>query len=152
MPSQRLLKMLDPRGHLSTTSAPPAAELRAVLASATKKALLWTPRPDVAAWAAAELRAAGIEPLRALSIRHIGASLMPGARPNVSLVIAELDALGSAEQSALTSARWGGYRGGVIAVARGPVPDKLKTMLGIDAVIAPETVDGLRALAIRWVG
>jgi len=132
MPSQRLLKMLDPRGHLP------------VLASTHPVALVWAPRPSVAAWIAGELRAAGFEPLRATSPRHIAASLAAGARPSVSLAVVDFDDVSPAALSTLTAARWGGFKGGIIAISRAPLDARTIAIVGIDRCVAPHAPDCLR--------
>jgi hypothetical protein len=136
MPSQRLLKMLDPRGHLP------------VLASTQPIALVWEPHPAAAAWVAGELRAAGFEPLRATSPRHIAASLAAGARPAVSVVVVDFDDIGQAALAALTSARWGGFTGGIVAISRSPLDARTRAIVGIDACVVPHA-PGLRDAVSR---
>jgi hypothetical protein len=138
MPSQRLLKMLDPRGHLP------------VLASTHPVALVWA-HPLVAGWIASELRAAGFEPLRAMSPRHIAASLAAGARPSVSLAVVDFDDLGPAAFAALTSARWGGFTGGIVAISRTPLDARVRAVLGVDRCVVPHA-PGLREAVGRCLG
>ena len=62
MTSQRLLKMMDPMGHLGP---------RRTLPSLGPKAIVWAPEARLAAWIASELRAAHVEPQHAMSFRHV---------------------------------------------------------------------------------
>jgi hypothetical protein len=139
VPSQRLLKILDPIGHASDR----------VLESRGPKGVVWTTarRRD---WIARELWAAGVTPLFAASLRHVSASLHPSSRPYARLAVIDLDALGPAEVSVLATARWSGYRGTLIAVATTAVDARLRTMIGIDDVVAPES-GALTAVVARRI-
>jgi hypothetical protein len=141
MPSQRLLKMMDPRGHLATA--------RRVLASAAPKAVVWAASSRVATWIAAELVAAGVEPLQATSFRHVDASLRMESVPACSLAVIDFTAISAANIATLTTARWVGYRGAIIAVAGpGVVSPQTEAVVRIDAVVPPDG-DALRAAVAR---
>jgi hypothetical protein len=135
MPSQRLLKILDPWGHVGP---------RRVLASTTRTAILWATDPDISAWIAAELRAAGLEPLLARSFRHVETSLRDNAHPHCTLAVIDLAAVSVANLERLYTVRWAGYSGPIIGIGG---PDALdarsRTLLSLEAVIAPRAV-GLR--------
>jgi DNA-binding response OmpR family regulator len=138
MPSQRLVKMLDPLGHLRGGS---------VLMSDTPKAVIWAPQAKLAGWIASALSAAGFAALRATSFRHVSASLMPGAAPQVHLAIVDFDAIAAAEIEALTSARWAGFTGTVIAIAaRGSVADRIRAVVGVEAAVEPHSDELANAL------
>jgi hypothetical protein len=130
MPSQRLLKMMDPLGHVTTS--------RRVLASTSPKAVVWAATARTASWIAAELAAAGVEPLRATSFRHVHASLRGEARPPCALAVLEFAAMSTADIAVLTTARWAGYRGAIIAVAApGVVARETQAIVRIDAIVGP---------------
>ena len=135
MPSQRLLKILDPWGHVGP---------RRVLASTTRTAILWATDPDVSAWIAAELRAAGLEPLLARSFRHVETSLRDNAHPHCTLAVIDLAAVSVANLERLYTVRWAGYSGPIIGIGG---PDALdarsRTLLSLEALIAPRA-SGLR--------
>lgn len=135
MPSQRLLKILDPWGHVGP---------RRVLASTTPTAILWATDPEVSAWIAAELRAAGLEPLLARSFRHVETSLRDNAHPHCALAVIDLAAVSVANLERLYSVRWAGYSGPIIGIGG---PDALdarsRTLLSLEAVIPPRAA-GLR--------
>lgn len=146
MPSQRLLKMLDPLGHVPGPTR--------VLASAAPKAVVWAGSPKLATWIARELATAGIEALGATSFRHVSSSLGQNARPAVSLAVIDLDATTEMDVASLTSARWMGYRGALIGVARTVAPRSaaqaaLVAVLDLDDVVAHDSPDLGVALA-RW--
>jgi len=128
MPSQRLLKMMDPLGHVL---AP-----RRVLASGAPKAVVWAVAARTASWIAAELAAAGVEALRASSFRHVDASLRQESRPVCALAVIEFATVSASDIATLTSLRWTGYRGPIIAVAPpGVVSAETRAIVRIDAVI-----------------
>lgn len=134
MPSQRLLKMLDPLGHTPSQ----------VLASSLMKVVVYGGSPKICAWIARELAGVG-DVLRATSFRHVSTSLRPGARPMVSLAVLDFGAMSEMDVATLTSARWMGYRGAIVAITRAPIAPAVQTLVGIDAVVH-EGVDGeLRA-------
>ena len=138
MPSQRLLKILDPWGHVGP---------RRVLASTTRPAILWATDPDVSAWIAEELRAAGLEPLLARSFRHVETSLRDNTHPHCTLAVIDLSAVSVANLERLYSVRWAGYTGPIIGIGG---PDSLdarsRMLLSLETVIAPRAV-GLREAA-----
>ena len=140
MPSQRLLKILDPWGHVGP---------RRVLASTTRTAILWATDPAVSAWIAAELRAARLEPLLARSFRHVETSLRDNAHPHCTLAVIDLAAVSVANLERLYTVRWAGYSGPIIGIGG---PDALdarsRTLLSLEAVIAPRAV-GLREAAAQ---
>jgi hypothetical protein len=148
MPSQRLLKMMDPLGHVTTS--------RRVLASSSPKAVVWARSARVASWIAAELTAVGVEPLRATSFRHVDASLRTEALPPCALAVIDWSAISAADISTLTTARWAGYRGPIIAVAApGTVPRETQAIVRIDTVVSPEGHGGagpLRDAVARLLG
>lgn len=127
MPSQRLLKMLDPRGHLGDRVLETRADVAVCLVSAPLRG-----------WVAQEAVAAGVTPLLATSIRHVATSLHASARPAVHVAIIDFDAVGSADISQLIALRWTGYRGRIIAVARsGSLDARTMQLASIDAVVRP---------------
>ncbi|TMQ16030.1 MAG: hypothetical protein E6J90_06820 [Deltaproteobacteria bacterium] len=145
MPSQRLLKMMDPLGHVATS--------RRVLASAAPKAVVWAATARTAAWIAAELAAAGVEPLRATSFRHVDASLRGEPRPPCALAVLEFSAMSTANIAALTTARWAGYRGSIIAIAApGAVSRETVAIVRIDAIVSPDGREPLRDAVTRVLG
>lgn len=107
MPSQRLLKMMDPLGHLGT---------RRTLASTGAKAIVWAPEPHLAAWIASELRAANVEPLRAVSFRHVETGLRAGLHPRCALAVIDAREATDDQLGALLTARWAGYRGPIVTI------------------------------------
>jgi hypothetical protein len=150
VPSQRLLKMMDPLGHLTTS--------RRVLASSAHVAVVWARSARIASWIAAELRSiggVGIEPLRATSFRHVHASLRMESPP-CALAVLEWSAVSAADVAVLTTARWAGYRGPIIAVAApGAVSRETQAVIRVDAVVSPEDRAGdrpLREVAARLLG
>lgn len=140
MPSQRLLKILDPWGHVGP---------RRVLATATPTAILWATDPAVSAWIAAELRAAGMEPLLARSFRHVETSLRDNAHPHCTLAVLDLAAVSVANLERLYTVRWAGYTGPIIGVG-GPnaLDARSRTLLSLETVIAPLGT-GLREAATQ---
>ena len=140
MPSQRLLKILDPWGHVGQ---------RRVLASTAPKALVWATDATVAAWLAAELRAAHVEPLLAQSFRHVQTSLRMNSRPVCDLAVIDFTTLSDASLEALTAVRWDGYTGPIIAIGTPTsVPARLTTLLSVAHVAAPGE-PGLRDAVTR---
>lgn len=145
MPSQRLLKMMDPLGHLTTS--------RRVLASTAPKAVVWAVTPRVVAWVASELARAGVVPLRASSFRHVDASLRQEARPPCVLAVVEFAAVSTADIATLTTARWAGYRGPIVAVAApGVVSPQTQAVVRIDAIVAPDGSAPLHEIVARLIG
>jgi hypothetical protein len=145
MPSQRLLKMMDPLGHVATP--------RRVLASTSPKAVVWAATARTAGWIAAELIVAGVESLRATSFRHVDASLRGEARPPCALAVLEFTAMSAADIATLTTARWTGYRGSIIAVAPpGVVSRKTQAIVRIDAIVNPDGGELLRDAVARALG
>ncbi|MBL0217625.1 MAG: hypothetical protein IPQ07_27590 [Myxococcales bacterium] len=141
MPSQRLLKILDPWGHVGP---------RRVLGSTTPTAILWATDPAVSAWIAAELRAAGIEPLLARSFRHVETSLRDNAHPACALAVIDLAAISPANLERLYTVRWAGYSGPIIGIGGPDVLDaRSRTLLSLEALIAP-LAPGLRDAVARW--
>jgi len=135
MPSQRLLKILDPWGHVGE---------RRVLASSTRTAILWATDPEVAAWIAAELRAVDVEPLLARSFRHVETSLRDNAHPRCALAVIDLSAISPANLESLYTVRWAGYAGPIIGIGGDGVLDaRSRTLLSLEAVVAPRA-PGLR--------
>lgn len=145
MPSQRLLKMMDPLGHIVTS--------RRVLASTAPKAVVWAATARLARWIAAELAAVGVEPLRATSFRHVDASLRWETQPPCALAVLDFSAISASDIATLTTARWSGYRGPIIAVAApGVVSAETRAIVRLDAVIAPDCGPLLRDAVARAVG
>jgi hypothetical protein len=145
MPSQRLLKMMDPLGHVATS--------RRVLASTSPKAVVWAATARIAAWIAAELAAAGVEPLRATSFRHVDASLRGEARPPCSLAVLEFTAMSAEDIATLTTARWAGYRGAIIAVGpAGAVSRETQAIVRVDAIVSRDGREPLRDVVTRVLG
>lgn len=124
VPSQRLLKILDPLGHLD--QAPGEGPV----------AVVWAPSPALALVLRNRLLAAKFHPLLATSFRHVASSMMPGARPQAELVILDLDATSAADLGALASARWTGFRGSIIGITRtGTIARDMQTLYELEAVI-----------------
>ena len=145
MPSQRLLKMMDPLGHVVTS--------RRVLASAAPKAVVWAASARVARWIAAELAAVGVEPLRATSFRHVDASLRWETQPPCALAVLDFTAISAADIATLTTARWTGYRGAIIAVAApGVVSAETQAVVRLDSVVGPDDGEALRTAVSRALG
>ena len=132
MPSQRLLKILDPWGHVGP---------RRVLASTTRTGILWATEPAVSAWIAAELRSVGVEPLLARSFRHVETSLRDNAHPRCALAVIDLTALSPANLEALFTVRWAGYAGPIIGIGDEHSLDaRARTLLSLEALVAPWSV------------
>lgn len=143
MPSQRLLKMMDPLGHVTTS--------RRVLASHAPKAVVWAQTPRIAAWIAEELAAAGVEPLRATSFRHVDTSLRTEAQPPCALAVLDFGAISAANIATLTTARWTGYLGPIVAVAMpGVVSKETEAIIRIDAIVTPHST-ALRDVVARVI-
>lgn len=141
MPSQRLLKILDPWGHVGP---------RRVLASTTPTAILWATDPAVSGWIASELRASGIEPLLARSFRHVETSLRDNAHPACALAVIDLSAISPANLEALYTVRWAGFSGPIVGVGLPDVLDaRSRTLLSLEALVAP-LAPGLRDVVARW--
>ena len=144
MPSQRLLKMMDPWGHVTAS--------RRVLASTAPKAVVWTQARRLTGWIAAELQAAGFEPLLATSFRHVDASLRPDAVPSCALAVIDFGAISLAHIATLTTARWARYRGPIIAIAGpGVVSPRPGAVVRIDAIVRPDGGEPLRDAVARVV-
>lgn len=141
MPSQRLLKMMDPLGHIGP---------RRTLASAAAKAVVWAPVAALSVWIAGELRMVGIEPLQATSFRHVDSSLRMTARPACALAVIDFSACSESDVSTLLSARWAGYAGPIIAV--GDVNPKTRALVQVAANASPTEGEPLRDLAARLLG
>lgn len=124
MPSQRLLKILDPLGHLDP--APVEGPV----------AVVWAPSPALALVIRNRLLAAQFHPLVATSFRHVASSMMPGARPQADLVILDLDATSATDLGSLASARWAGFGGAIIGITRtGTIARDMQTLYELEAVI-----------------
>jgi hypothetical protein len=144
VPSQRLLKMMDPLGHVTTS--------RRVLSSVAPKAVVWAHTQRVAGWIAAELGAVGVEPLRATSFRHVDASLRMESLPHCVLAVIDFTAMAAEDIAMLTTARWAGYRGPIIAVAApGIVSKETEAIVRIDAIVKPHSPT-LRDVVARVLG
>lgn len=127
MPSQRLLKMLDPRGHVG----------QRVLETKAGVAVCFV-GPALRDWVARELTESGITPLLATSFRHVATSLHAAARPAVQCAVLDFDMLGAGDISQLISLRWMGYRGRVIALSRsGAIDARTRQLASIEAVVLP---------------
>jgi hypothetical protein len=145
MPSQRLLKIMDPLGHLASP--------RRVLASATPRAVVWARAGRAASWIARELAAAGVEGLRATSFGHVDASLRMEALPHCALAVLDFDAMSAADIATLTTVRWAGYRGPIVAVAAGrAVSRTTQAIVRIAAIVSPEGTGALREAVNRVLG
>ncbi len=141
MPSQRLLKMMDPLGHMGT---------RRTLVSSAAKAVVWAPTAVRADWITGELRAAGIEPLRATAFRHVDASMRLSTRPPCALAVIDFSAVSETDVSTLIAARWAGYVGPIIAV--GELDARTRALVQIAAHVHPEGAEQLREVAARVLG
>lgn len=107
MPSQRLLKILDPLGHVRDLAAPLGLT-----------AVVWTPAPSLLTLVKNRLAAAQVHALVATSFRHVASSVTPGARPLADLAILDFDALSSGDLSTLASMRWSGFNGPIVAISQ----------------------------------
>lgn len=120
-----------------------------MLATATPTAILWATDPAVSAWIAAELRAAGMEPLLARSFRHVETSLRDNAHPHCTLAVIDLSAVSVANLERLYTVRWAGYAGPIIGIGG---PDALdarsRTLLSLETVVPPLAA-GLRDAAAQ---
>lgn len=132
MPSQRLLKILDPGGYMSD---------RRTMASTSRKALIWS-SPLARDWMSRALAAGGYMPLVASALRHVRASMHPVARPMVTLVVAELVGADTDTIETLTAGRWAGYQGEIWLVTSSPPPARVLEVL--DARIVAATESALR--------
>jgi hypothetical protein len=141
MPSQRLLKMMDPLGHLGP---------RRMLASPAAKAVVWAPLAARAEWIAGELRAAGIEPLLATAFRHVDSSMRIAARPPCALAVIDFTAVSETDLSTLIAARWAGYVGPIISV--GEIHPRTSALVQIAAHAFQEDGEPLRDIAARLLG
>lgn len=138
MPSQRLLKMLDPRGHMS----------RRVLETRAKVAVCFVSAPH-REWVAREATAANVTPLLATSFLHVTTSLHPSALPQASIALLDFDILGAGDISQLIAVRWSGYRGRVIGMSRsGAIDPRTSQLASIEAIVRPSGPE-LRALLAR---
>jgi hypothetical protein len=143
MASQRLLKMMDPLGHVSSS--------RRMLASLAPTAVVWAPAPRTAAWITRELGVIGVEPLRATSFRHVDASLRIETHPRCALAVIDFGAVSAANIATLTTARWAGYRGPIVAVAApGVVSRETEAIIRIDAIVSPGS-DALHEIVARLI-
>ena len=141
MPSQRLLKMMDPLGHMGT---------RRTLASSAAKAVVWAPTAARAEWIAGELRAAGIEPLRATAFRHVDSSMRLSTKPPCALAVIDFSTVSETDISTLIAARWAGYVGPIIAV--GTLDPRTRALIQISAHVQPDGPESLREVAARVLG
>lgn len=132
MPSQRLLKMMDPLGHLGE---------RRTLASTTPTAIVWAPDPHRAAWIAVALRAAKVEPLRALAFRHVETCLRAGLRPVCAIAVLDGRSITDDQLGMLITARWAGYRGPIVVI--GTVAPRWIALAQLDVVAADAPLDGV---------
>src|SRR5688572_9482809 len=125
MPSQRLLKMLDPRGHMG----------RRVLEAKAGVAVCFV-SPALRDWVAREITEAGVTPLLATSFRHVATSLHASSRPAVQCAVLDFDMLGAGDISQLITLRWMGYRGRVIALSRsGSIDARTRQLASVEAVV-----------------
>ena len=125
MPSQRLLKILDPLGHA-----------REPVPGGTLTAVVWAPAPALATVLRNRLTAAQIHPLMATAFRHVASSLMPGARPQADLVVLDLDATSLDDLSTLASMRWAGFTGPIIGInSSGQVEPAMRELYQLEAVL-----------------
>lgn len=125
MPSQRLLKLLDPLGHV-TTRPPPDV----------KVAVIWCPTGALSLALQARLAAAGFHPLVASAFHQVLASVLPESSPRAKLLVVDADALSSFQLAALTSLRWGGFEGPIVAInRRGELDARTRTLLSVDVVV-----------------
>ncbi|HLL20582.1 MAG TPA: hypothetical protein VK427_00540 [Kofleriaceae bacterium] len=128
MMSQRLRTILDPVGHTSDRAS--GAD------STARKAVVWV-KARSRGWVAQELRAAGVVPMFATSLRHVATSLQPDARQPAAMAIVELGQHHAPEASVLTTARWSGFAGAVIAVGDTALDARTKMIVGIDVAPGP---------------
>lgn len=106
--------------------------MRRTLASMGPKAIIWAPEPELAAWIASELRAANVEPLRAVSFRHVETGLRAGLHPRCELAVIDARSATDDQLGALLSARWAGYRGPIIVI--GEVAPRWIALAGLTIV------------------
>lgn len=130
---------MDPLGHV------PA---RRGGAPGSRRAVVWA-TARTASWITGALAASGVPALRATSFRHVAASLRGEASPACALAVLEFAAMSAADIAILTTARWAGYRGAIVAVAApGAVPRETQAIVRIDAIVAdrPGLCDALARL------
>jgi hypothetical protein len=133
MPSQRLLKMLDPRGHVGHRVLETRASVAVCFVTVAQRD-----------WVAREAMAAGVTPLLATSFRHVVTSLHPSALPAANIALLDFDTLGAGDISQLITLRWTGYRGRVIAMSRsGAIDPRTMQLASIEAIVKPSGT-GLR--------
>lgn len=132
VPSQRLLKILDPGGYMAD---------RQVMASTSPKALLWS-SPLARGWMGRALAAAGYTPLLASALRHVRASMHPIAQPAITLVVAELVGADDETIETLTAGRCAGYPGAIWLVTSSPPAARVLHVLDARIVAPTETAFG----------
>jgi hypothetical protein len=141
--SQRLLTMMDPWGHRVRPGLAPRI--------VNPTAVVWMRSTRRTREIADQLGELGLAVLRATSFRHVDASLRPDATPACALAVIDFAAIAAAHIDTLTSARWMGYLGAIIAVAApGEVTPHTRAMLRIEDVVAPAG-GALRAAVERWL-
>lgn len=134
--------MMDPLGHVA--DQPRSA------ASSAPSAVVWAATARTARWIMAELSAAGVAAARATSFRHVDASLRGETRPPCAIAVIDFRAISAANLATLTTARWMGYRGAIIAIAAPAlVSAEMQAVVRIDAVVAPDSGEALRRAVSR---
>lgn len=133
------MKMLDPLGHLP----------RRVIAEKSVVAVVWASDKRRHGIASA-LAETGVTPLLATAFRHVRTSVHDVARPKVSLVIVDFDALSETDITELMSLRWEGYRGLIVAICTpGTLERKMEAMLDIDLIVRHDDPTFARSIRDR---
>ncbi len=134
--------MMDPLGHM--------ADEPGSVASGSPTAVVWAATAGTARWILAELNVAGVAAVRATSFRHVDASLRGETRRPCDIAVLDFRAISAANLAVLTTARWMGYRGAIVAIA---APDlvsaAMQAVVRIDAVVGPDSGAQLRHAVTR---
>lgn len=165
--STRIRTILDPVGprairHAGRTAASPPLLRVAV----------YVPTSGARRWVVDELDAVGAESMTARTFDHLLAAITPasalsqriptareGARPRrstrrghgvCSVVVADYDALSANHISSLASARWAGFGGPIVLLAKKAVPARIVSLLGVDHVMSlPAAPGALHSLLVE---
>jgi hypothetical protein len=127
VPSRRLLKILDPEGHL---------ERPGPIADSHPAVVVWA-GTTLRGWIADAVRRAGGTPQLATAFRHFAFSVGPSAPRPVRLAILDHASLSAVDASGIAAFRWSGYTGRLIVVSREPVDPHFAAVLQVDACVRP---------------
>jgi hypothetical protein len=154
--SERIRTILDPVGPRMVRHSTRNAESPPMV-----RAECYLPHGPTRRWAVTELDAVGAESVEARAFGHLVAAirarttrvprLPAGAAPALApgqprvLVVLDYDAVSATDISTLASARWSGFTGSIVLLARTPVQPRLRALLEVDLVIGAPFVDGTLA-------